>query len=363
VPPNVKVEDSAAPGYLPSHRLVTPLRNPMLHISTPAPYLAPIFALVLAAACGGRTDVRGLGSASDVGGDTSAGADLARDTASGDNTESDATQDAPPEPLPAPAIPTPPRSAALSALMCDLDNDQLVAAALRGGACLDASVAGALEEAARGFVFDETTYYTYAPTTFGSCRFLRCLAAAPDCEAAQACDAARWGEPCEPAQARCDGQTLEYCLWTGEEYRWAQTQDCERAAARCSEDGAGRAACVPTEPAASCERFIGECNGNQSPRCMGPDPGTGAYATVLIDCDQVVSGGVCSEEPIGGEFPGPLCRSADGACNPAFAEGFGCEGEGTMSYCLFGELRTLRCSDYGYTRCADGGFFDTRCVP
>lgn len=334
---------------------------PMSHAAAPALFLSVTLVLAVAA-CGGRTDIRGLGASSDAGGDAADGTNAPRDAA-GDASAADAGDDASPEPLPAPAIPTPPRSAALSALMCDLDNGELVAAALRGGACLDASVAGALEDAARGFVFDQTTYYTYAPTTYGSCRFLRCLAAAPDCVAARACDAARWGEPCEAGQARCDGDTLEYCLWTGEEYRWAQTQDCERAAASCREDGGGRAACVAAEPGPSCDRFVGECNGTQSPRCMGPDPETGAYSAVLIDCDQVVSGGVCSEEPIGGEFPGPLCRSGNGACNPAFAEGFGCEGDDTMSYCLFGELRTLRCSDYGYGRCEDGGFYATRCVP
>ena len=265
---------------------------------------------------------------------------------------------------PASDIPTPPRTDDLDRLYCGLDNGQLVAAALRAGACLDVVPAGILDEAARGFVFGEMMTASYYPVTFGNCELLSCLARAADCAAAEACNEARFGEPCDNFQRRCDGDVLEACTWVGDEYRYLDAQNCTRLGATCVEDdidGRPSARCEGAPPTGDCG-FYGACDGDIARRCTDPF-GDGDGASFDIDCAQIVEGGTCVETAVGGEAPGPTCLPADFECTPSFAEGFSCLDDSRMSICLYGRVLELDCRDYGYAGCGDGdAFFSTRCV-
>jgi len=305
-------------------------------------------------------------SGADVGSDVVIG-DVAVDAVPGDDAP--VAVDATPSPdaalPPVPPIPTPERSTALDALYCGLDNGQLVAAALRAGACLDVPPAGILNEAARGFVFGEMMTSGYYPVTYGNCELLLCLARATDCDAAAACNEARIGEPCGDYERVCDGDELRACIWTGEETRMVAVQNCERMGGRCEDrdvDGRPQARCVGAPPTGDCG-FYGQCDGDIARRCTDPF-GDGEAAAFDVDCAELVDGGTCVETAVGGEAPGPTCLPADYECTPSFAEGFECLDDSRMNICLFGRIVELDCADYGYSTCGRGdAFFTTRCLP
>lgn len=269
-------------------------------------------------------------------------------------------------------IATPPlMSDALKNLYCGLDNETLVKSALRAGACLDISVAGVLDDAARGFVYGEMLRSGYGKATYGNCDFLVCLANAEGCEGAMRCEEARRGEVCEEGYgSRCDGDFLEVCDWVGEESRWVRVQDCGRMGAECraevceGEDCYPFASCQGAVQTTVCdEYYYGSCDGDILRRCSRD--GSGRVGTeVGIDCGELVVGGTCVETAVGGEAPGPTCTHLDRVCTNGFATGFACdEATGNIDVCLYGEIVTFNCVSEGYSGCVSGDFFGVRCVP
>ena len=215
-------------------------------------------------------------------------------------------------PRPAPPIDTPNRSDALNQLYCELDNGHLVQAALRAHACLGVSIAGVMEDAARGFVGGEMLQSTYGRATLGNCDFLACLNNAENCAQARDCEDQRVLGQCDinDRYMRCDGTWLDVCNWDGEDYHWTRIQDCSRLNAVCEECEGDRcfpqADCVFEESGEACEGYYGWCDGDVLRRCQDFETSSGA-----IPCDQLVEDGVCGEAPVGGEAPGPICRVAN----------------------------------------------------
>ncbi|MBH25542.1 MAG: hypothetical protein CMH57_14050 [Myxococcales bacterium] len=273
-----------------------------------------------------------------------------------------ATPDTAEGPPPAPPLPTPERSAEVDRLYCELDNGQLVRAALRAAACLDASLPGVLDDASRGFLYGEVMASGYAPVTLGNCDLLKCLDRVTDCAQAQACQDAVAGAACEDNyRFRCDGTRLVGCLPDRERvFRETVVQDCARQGAACEVFGEREAGCVGEPTEEPCP-YYGTCAGDAIRRCTGARFGEGAATQVEIPCDELVADGICVETPVGGEAPGPACASPEQACTNGFAEGFECTGETTMSVCLYGSIIDIDCADYGYTSCAADGFFSIRC--
>ena len=309
-----------------------------------------------------------------VSGDTTGGAgdtQEAADTAVPDTTPADTTpvDTSPPPPREAPPLPTPDRSLATSELYCGLSNGQFVQGALRGAACLNLPAAAFLDDLSRGMFYGEVLLAGYTKATFGSCAFVQCLNDATDCEQARACDAARLLGPCDQNERvrRCDGSTLEACLWDGTAYRWYRTTDCERVGAECVERVCPNGACLPTatcvrEPMIEFCDYYGRCDGNNLVRCM-PNDGAASYAMeVTLDCGSLAEGGSCIETPVGGEVPGPACVAPEPDCVNAFG-GASCASERELTLCLFGRKTTVDCTAYGYDRCEAGqSSFESRCV-
>jgi hypothetical protein len=272
----------------------------------------------------------------------------------------DATDPVESELRPAPDLPTPERSDELDLLYCSLSSGQLVQAGLRAAACLEQSLAGVLDDASRGFVYGSMMASGYAKFTYGNCDVLRCLNNATDCEQARACDEERYGDFCEEYQFRCTGNTLQQCLWNGDLGRWTSVQDCTRQGAACSQFDENNAGCVGPVEAANCS-FYGTCEGNDLVRCTGERFNGEPATEVRIPCNQLVEDGKCIETPVGGEAPGPACAAAETECVNSFADGFGCVDDNTLSICLYGRIVDISCTDFGYTRCGDDGFFSAGC--
>lgn len=268
-----------------------------------------------------------------------------------------------------PSFPTPPRSAELDRLYCSLDNGQLVRSAVMAGACLNLSMAGVLDDAARGFVYGPMMQGGYGRATLGNCDLLACLAAAPDCAAAEACDLARQRGPCDPNVdvARCDGNVLEACQWDGAGASWLAVQDCTRMGSVCQELNCGgmecrrEAVCAGTTPVERCG-FYDTCIGDAAFRCAAGGWSSQTTAAFAIDCSELIEDGTCRETAVGGEAPGATCLPVDAECQQNFGDGFVCNLDGTMQICLFGRLEQIDCNDFGFSSCADG-FFAQRCVP
>jgi hypothetical protein len=198
---------------------------------------------------------------------------------------------------------------------------------------------------------------------------VQCLNDATTCEQARECDAARLKGPCDAGRVgRCDGSTLEACLYDGLDWRWYATTDCERVGAACVERVCPNGACLPTatcvrEPMLQFCDYYGRCDGNNLVRCM-PNDGASTYSLeVTLDCGDLMEGGTCIETPVGGEVPGPACVAPEPDCINAFG-GSSCESDRELSICLFGRKTTVDCAAYGYDRCDEGvNGFASRCLP
>lgn len=113
-----------------------------------------------------------------------------------------------------------------------------------------------------------------------------------------------------------------------------------------------------------CSFFYGRCDGDVLSRCTGQDLAEGLATEVRVDCSELVEDGTCVETAVGGEAPGPACSIANAECTNSFAEGFACDPEsGRIDICVYGEVQSIGCEDYGYSGCDEGQFFGTRCVP
>jgi hypothetical protein len=274
-------------------------------------------------------------------------------------------------PDPAPEWAEPTRSAATDALYCGLSGGQMVQGALRAHACLqDVYVVGMLDDAARGFVWGEVMQSGYFSATYGDCNFLVCLNNADNCEQAVQCAEARQGANCEAlgASSSCDGSTLQVCMEVGREGVLTDVQDCARAGGRCVQADCEApdcnrpsAWCELPRTTAECASYYGACDGDNLVRCSPADPSTETLGLTVIPCNELVENGTCREFAVGGEVPAPACVRRDSDCSVGTSEGFQCLDETTLQYCLFGERRTLRCTDYGYARCAQGDVGDVRC--
>jgi len=126
----------------------------------------------------------------------------------------------------------------LETLYCELTDGTLVRAAIWASACLDLSMAGILDEAARGFVHGNVLTDAYAPVTYGNCDMLSCLAQVNTCADAEQCLSLVRGEACENDSfaRRCNGQILEACQWNGTSNQWVRIQECQRLGAVCEAD-------------------------------------------------------------------------------------------------------------------------------
>ena len=335
------------------------------------PALLSLFLMMPLHGCGTTATTGTSVVAQDAGGDAETADTAPRDTAPADTTVADATpvDTSPPPPREAPQLATPVRTSEVDSLYCGLSNGQLVQGALRGAACVNLPAAAFLDDLSRGMFYGEVLLAGYTKATFGSCEFVQCLNDATDCEQARACDAARLLGPCDQNERvrRCDGSTLEACLWDGTAYRWYRTTDCERVGAECVERVCPNGACLPTatcvrEPMIQFCDYYGRCDGNNLVRCM-PTDGASYYAMeVSLDCGSLAEGGTCIETPVGGEVPGPACAAPEPDCVNAFG-GASCASERELTLCLFGRKTTVDCTAYGYDRCEAGrSSFESRCV-
>jgi hypothetical protein len=334
---------------------------------------AALLALLLLPLTGcGTTAITGSSAVGeDASADTAAADTTAADTAAADTAPADTApiDTSPPPPREAPPLATPTRSAATEALYCGLSNGQLVQGALRGAACLNLPAAAFLDDLSRGMFYGNLLLAGYLKATFGSCEFVQCLNDATTCEQARECDAARLKGPCDAGRVgRCDGSTLEACLYDGLDWRWYATTDCERVGAACVERVCPNGACLPTatcvrEPMIQFCDYYGRCDGDNLVRCM-PNDGASSYSLeVTLDCGDLMEGGTCIETPVGGEVPGPACVAPEPDCINAFG-GSSCESDRELSICLFGRKTTVDCAAYGYDRCDEGvNGFASRCLP
>lgn len=339
---------------------------------------AAFAALLLAMAACGTTDalpvpVSGQDTSHDA--DAADGSAAASDTVGpAEETSRDAEDEGPLEPRPpraAPALPTPARSDRTARLFCGLDNGQLVQGALRGAACLGLSTAAALDDLARGPFFGEVLLSGYERATYGACEFLRCLNDATDCEAAERCALEHRGDPCEYVRdvSRCDGGTLQNCLFDGVSYRWFATTGCERVGAECLQTSCAvgescelRATCVGPEMTEACP-YYGACEGDSLVRCLPAQAAPFSALRVTVPCGEVAEGATCIETPVGGELPGPTCAVPEPDCVNAFPN-TSCADDTNLTLCLFGRRVTVDCVAYGYTRCnASESGFNSRCMP
>jgi len=285
---------------------------------------------------------------------------------------SDTTPTPSPEvPDPAPEWAEPTRSAATDALYCGLSGGQMVQGALRAHACLqEVYLVGILDDAARGFVWGDMMMGGYFSATYGDCNFLLCLNNADNCEQAAQCVQARQGASCDDflASTACDGSSLQVCMEDGRGAVFTDVQDCARAGGRCVQADCEApdcdrpsAWCEMERTTAICDSFYGSCDGDNLIRCSYADPSTQLLGLTVIPCDELVENGTCREFAVGGEAPGPACVARDSDCSVGMVEGFECLDGTTLQYCLFGQQRTLRCTDYGYSRCTQEDFGDVGC--
>ncbi|MCA9565240.1 MAG: hypothetical protein KC561_17200, partial [Myxococcales bacterium] len=298
------------------------------------------------------------------------GPDLAPDVA-GDSTRADIS-------VPSQGIHTPEQTDDFQRRICGLDNAEIIAGALRAGACLDAPVAGILEDAARGLVFGRMLTDGYGSWLYGNCEFLSCLAFAQDCEEAEACNEARYGHNCLGDDCariscsggyRCDGSTLQLCEYDqqAEDGFWVDAQNCRLLSAECQETTCteencwNNASCVRGNEVVIPTGGYGECLNGEVIRPFDSPGGPGVGLTERIQCDQLAEGATCSEVSVGGEVPGPMCLVEEPECDPQFGDST-CNEDGTISLCLYGEYVSVDCADYGYRACDGQGFYTTRCV-
>lgn len=226
-----------------------------------------------------------------------------------------------------------------SSLTCDLDEDELVQAALRLGACGEAKINEVIAS------YFELRLAIPFVESLGSddtldCSVARCGRIASSCAELTACLEARGGDSCEPGASACLGEEIRVCS----RGLLVPAGNCAAVSGVCEAAGGGAGCVTPGNPSMS--GLTTWCDDDELVVDIGD-------ASVRLSCAEHLPGTECREIRYGGEHPGVVCGYAAPTCSEYLTSHVSCDGDNVL-LCVGGRERRADCVAAGYARCEDG---------